>query len=243
MAMTALSVSNLLPEFLRSLLELPLVLSIFCGSAVLFVLMVDLVFAWSTDVKSAPPAKHPNQSPTRDSEEIDPFFYAVAIEKKRADSAISVAQQQYERELKTRLTRFADDVKVKERLSKFAGDSNLPRVLIEVWQTIRYYPAWSSRDAFAKWNQLHLTGISGSKNGNIESVEFAHGDQRFKIAERRWYDMVSECPCSDISLFEDSEEVFAISCSLDADKYGCGITDYRFYGVSAAIPALIYSNQ
>ena len=179
--------------------------------------------------KSAPqcqPPAQPSNLPTRDSEEVEPFLHAVALEKERTDSAINVAQQQYERELETR---FADDVKVKERLSKFARDNELDRALTDLWQEVRHYPAWSSRDDFEKCNKLHLTGISGSKNGEIDFVEFAHGEQRFKVTEKRWYGMEGES-YSDISFFEDSKEVFAVNCSIH-DEYDVDV--YRCHGVSA----------
>ena len=184
--------------------------------------------------KSAPqcqPPAQPSNLPTRDSEEVEPFLHAVALEKERTDSAINVAQQQYERELETR---FADDVKVKERLSKFARDNELDRALTDLWQEVRHYPAWSSRDDFEKWNKLHLTGISGSKNGEIDFVEFAHGEQRFKVTEKRWYGMEGES-YSDISFFEDSKEVFAVNCSIhdeyDVDVYSClGVSAFKKRG-------------
>lgn len=186
------------------------------------------------NVASAPEIKTqepPSQSPAHDPEEIDPFLRAVTLEKERADSAIDDARHQHERELETR---FANDVKLKERLSKFARDQKLDAALSDLWKEIRHYPAWSSRDDFEKWNKLHLAGISGSKEGETESVEFSQGNQRFKITERRWYGIEGE-RYSDMSLFEDSEEVFAISCSIhdeyDVDAYSChGISAFKKRG-------------
>ncbi|MCO5978677.1 hypothetical protein [Ideonella oryzae] len=173
----------------------------------------------------------PSQSPIREPEEADPLLRAVLLEKERTDSAISDARHQHERELETR---FADDMKLKERLSKFARSQKLDSALCDLWKEIRHYPAWSSRDDFENWNKLHLSGISGSKEGDIESVEFSHGNQRFKITERRWYGTEGE-RYSDMSLFEDSEEVFAISCSIhdeyDVDAYSChGISAFKKRG-------------
>lgn len=173
----------------------------------------------------------PARSPIREPEETNPFLQAVTLEKERTDSVIKDARNQYEHELEAR---FANDVKLKERLSKFARDKKLDSALSDLWKEIRHYPAWSSRDDFEKWNKLHLAGISGSKEGDTESVEFSHGNQRFKITERRWYGTEGE-RYSDMSLFEDSEEVFAISCSIhdeyDVDVYSChGISAFKKRG-------------
>lgn len=193
----------------------------------LFVLAAGAAFwYWQKNKPNVTSAPHkteepPYQSPIRESEEIDPFLQAITLEKERADSAIKDARNQHEHELETR---FANDVKLKERLSKFARDNKLDSALSDLWNEIRHYPAWSSRDDFDKWNKLHLAGISGSKEGDTESVEFSHGNQSFKLTERRWYGHDGE-RYSDMSLFEDSEEVFAISCSIhdkyDVDAYSC----------------------
>lgn len=173
----------------------------------LFVLAaVAAYWYWQKNKPNVTPApdkaeETPSQSPIREPEEIDPFLQAIALE-----------------------TRFANDVKLKERLSKFARDNKLDAALSDLWKEIRHYPAWSSRGDFEKWNKLHLAGISGSKEGDTESVEFSHGNQRFKLTERRWYGIEGE-RYSDMSLFEDSEEVFGISCSIhdeyDVDAYSC----------------------
>lgn len=203
----------------------------------LFVLAAVAAFwFWQKNKPNVTPAPHkaeetPSQSPICEPGEIDPFLQAIALEKERADSAIKDARNQHEHELETR---FANDVKLKERLSKFARDNKLDSALSDLWKEIRHYPAWSSRDDFEKWNKLHLAGISGWKEGDTESVEFSHGNHRFKITERRWYGAEGE-RYSDMSLYEDSEEVFAISCSIhdkyDVDAYSChGIAAFRKRG-------------
>lgn len=205
-----------------------------------FLLLVFAVGAafwyWQKNKPNVTPASHkaeelPSQSPIRESEQIDPFLQSIMLEKERTDSAIKDARNQHEHELETR---FANDLKLKERLSTFARDNKLDSALSDLWKEIRHYPTWSSRDDFETWNKLHLAGISGSKEGETESVEFSHGNQRFKIAERRWYGTEGE-RYSDMSLFEDSEEVFAISCSIhdqyDGDAYSCdGITGFKKRG-------------
>lgn len=176
---------------------------------------------------SAPQAVEPvPPSPIYTSEEPDQFLQQVAAEKMSTDAAITIARQQYERELETR---FADDVKIKERLSKFARVNELDKALIALWSEVQHYPAWSTRDDFDKWNKLHLTSITGSNEGEMSTVEFTHGSQRFKVAERKWYGMEGES-YSDFALSEDGEEVFAIGCSVDHGEYE---TSYRCHGISA----------
>lgn len=188
---------------------------------------------WQKNKPKVTPAPHKAEEPPSipEPEEIDPFLQAIALQKVCTDSAIKDAKNQHEHELETR---FANDVKLKERLSKFARDNKLDSALSDLWKEIRHYPAWSSHDDFEKWNKLHLAGISGSKDGDTESVEFFHGNHRFKITERRWYGIEGE-RYSDMSLFEDSEEVFAINCSIydkyDVDEYSChGIAAFRKRG-------------
>jgi hypothetical protein len=160
-------------------------------------------------------------SPILQPEDADPFLRTVLLEKERAESAISDARFQQERELEKR---FADDIRLKEHLSKFARDQKLDSALSDLWSEIRHYPAWSARSDFEKWNKLHVAGISGSKEGDSESVEFSHGNQRFKITEHRWYGNEGE-RYSDLTFFEDSVVVFAISCSIhdkyEVDAYSC----------------------
>lgn len=187
-----------------------------------------------SNVTSTPerPAQAPSiQSPLGDPEETDPFLRAVTLEKERIDSAIVDAQNKHERELEIS---FSDDVKLKERLSNFAQEQQLDSALHDLWEEIRHYPSWPSSDDVNKWNKLHLARISVSKDGDNESVEFSHGGQRFKITERRWHG-TKGARYSDVSLFEDSEEVFAISRSIhdeyQGDAYSCdAISAFKKHG-------------
>lgn len=204
------------------------------AEALFLVVLVVCAAYWywhreKSDERSLSPPQTPepsSPSPIRASEEADPFLQEVASEKKRIDTVISMAQQQHECELDMR---FADDVKLKKRLSKFARDNKLDEALIALWGEVKYYPAWSTRDDFDKWNRLHLESISSSDKGDTNSIEFTHQAQRFKITERRWSGMEGDS-YSDLSFFEDSEEVFAIGCSVDHGEYE---TSYRCNSVSA----------
>ena len=158
--------------------------------------------------------------------DVDPFIQQVASEKARTDATVSAALQQHERELEER---FADDVRLKERLSQFARTNELDKALIALWEEIKHYPVWSSRGDFDKWNKLHLSGLSGAKEKDTESVEFMQGTQRFTVTQRTWSGMEGES-YADFSFLEDADEVFAIGCSVDYGEYG---TSYRCLNVSA----------
>lgn len=158
--------------------------------------------------------------------DVDPFMQQVASEKAHSDATVSAALQQHERELEEQ---FADDVRLKERLSQFARTNELDKALIALWEEIKHYPAWSSRGDFEKWNKLHLSGLSGAKENDIESVEFVHGTQRFSVTERTWSGVEGES-YADFSFLEDGNEVFAIGCSVDYGEYGAS---YRCLNVSA----------
>ena len=142
------------------------------------------------------------------------------------DAVVTTAVKQHERELEQR---FAEDVKLKERLSQFARAHELDKALIAFWEEIQHYPAWSSRDDFEKWNRLKLTGLGGSSEGDVKSVKFTRGVQRFKMTERIWSGMEGES-YADFAFFEDDDEVFAIGCSMDYGEYA---NSYRCFNISA----------
>jgi len=162
-------------------------------------------------------------SPAQTLGETDPFLQQVASENVRTDAAVTAALQLHEHELEER---FADDVKLKERLSQLARVNELDKALIALWENIQHYPAWSSRDDFDKWNKLHLTEITGSSEKGAKSVEFMHGTQHFKVTGRSWSGMEGDSH-ADFSFFEDGDEVFAIGCLVDYGEY------YRCDGISA----------
>lgn len=204
------------------------------SEALVLIVLAACVVYWyvrraRSDRSSSPPPPVPQPIPPSLAQtfgETDPFLRQVASEKVRTDAAVTAALQLHERELEKR---FADDVKLKERLSQFARVNELDKALIALWEEIKHYPAWSSRDDFDKWNKLHLTDIAGSSEKDTESVEFMHGTQRFNVTERSWSGMEGDS-YADFSFFEDGDEVFAIGCSIDYGEYG---TSYRCLGISA----------
>lgn len=151
-----------------------------------------------------------NSSTTESKYAQDPFMQQIASEQARIDKNVIAARQQYERELEER---FANDIQLKERLSRLAEHMGLDKALIALWEEIKDYPRSAMDGSVSdKWNKLRLSGISGTAEGDIESVEFLHGTEHFKVVKRIWgYEREL---CADFSLWENNEEVFAISCSV-----------------------------
>lgn len=151
-------------------------------------------------------------NPTTESKFVeDPFLQQIASAQARINKNVAAVRQQHERELEER---FANDIQLKERLSRLAEQMGLGKALIALWEEIKDYPRWSTMDDVAsdKWNKLRLSGISGTTEGDIESVEFLYGTEHFKVVKRIWgYEREL---CADFSLWENNEEVFAISCSV-----------------------------
>ena len=147
--------------------------------------------------------------------EINQFLQQLVSDKAHIDEAAITAVQQHEQELEQR---FIDDVKyvkLKEQLSQFTRMNELDKALIAFWKEIKYYPTRStSQDDFDNWNKLNLTGIGGSSEKDINSVEFIRGAQRFKVRERT-RDEIGNLN-ADLSFFEDGDEVFAINCLVDS---------------------------
>lgn len=144
--------------------------------------------------------------------ETDPYLQKVASDKADIDMAVITAVQQYEDELEQRFANDAQQVKLMEHLSQFARVNELDEALITLWEEIKNYPEWSSQEDLDKWNKLNLTGINGTNEKDISSVEFMRGTQQFRIS-RRIQSGVEEAIVG-LSLFEDDNEVFAIDCLI-----------------------------
>lgn len=165
--------------------------------------------------------------PSRRVLQDDPFLRKIVTEKLIVDEEVSKAVTEYERELDER---FSDDLKIKARLSRFAKENGLDRALIAVWEEIKYYPAWSQREDFSKWNSLELGGIDGLDEGDVKTVIFVTDEgQRFILSETRSTGMEGDA-YADFSFSEDGVEVFAIGCSADYEEYG---VNYQCHTISA----------
>lgn len=157
------------------------------------VLIALMVGAWYWFSKRAkrdlpPTTRQEEQRPTSSADQIgtsdssDAFLAKVVAAKNRSESEVKSVSQQYSRELEAR---FAQDVKLKERLAKFAKANELDKALIALLEEIQHYPASSLRVDFAKWKKLDIQDISGSKEKDTELVEFSYGEQRFKLSEKK----------------------------------------------------------
>lgn len=162
----------------------------------------------SADAEQKPPTLHPKV-------DIDPFLLQVMDAKAEAAASVAAALMAAEKEF---ADRHSQDLKLKERLSQFARDHRLDAALIKLWDEIRSYPSWSKRADFAELNKLSLIGIEGTKKGDTQTVQFAHGPQTFKISRRSWMGIEGE-DYADYALYEDGEEVFAISCESDYNEH------------------------
>jgi hypothetical protein len=195
----------------------------------LLVIAVCVVYWYVRRAKSQPDVTEsisPSSAQTRP--EINQFLQQLASDKAHIDEAIITAVQQHEHELEQR---FIDDVKyvkLKEQLSQLTHMNELDKALIALWEEVKYYPMRSSQDDFDNWNKLNLTGIGGSSEGDINSVEFVRGTQRFKVRERT-RDEIGNLN-ADLSFFEDGDEVFAINCLVDSRNEGA---DYICQFISA----------
>jgi hypothetical protein len=166
----------------------------------------------------------------------DHFSDEIARERARILEVVAAATERYESEL---AERFADDLRVKQRLSDFARANNLDSALTALWNEIKHYPAWSQRDDFDKWNTLNLSGIAGTKADDTEAVEFVHDDRRFGVVRRMWSGE-DNASYADFTLIENDEEVFAISCAVEDDgyrtRYACfDIRGFKKRGVWAKV--------
>lgn len=161
--------------------------------------------------------------------EINQFLQQLASDKAHIEEAVITAVQQHEHELEQR---FFDDVKyvqLKEQLSQFTRMNGLDEALIALWEEIKHYPARStSQDDLDNWNKLNLTGIDGSSENEINSVEFVRGAQHFKVKERT-RDEIGDLN-ADLSFFEDGNEVFSINCLVVSGNEGA---DYICQCISA----------
>ena len=196
---------------------------------VLLVIVVCVAYWYVRRIKSQPEVTESlSPSPAQTRPEINQFLQQLASDKAHIDEAVITAVQQHEHELEQRFIDDAKYVKLKEQLSQFARMNELDEALIALWKEIRYYPTRSSQDDSDKLNKLNLTGIGGSSKGDIDSVEFVRGAQRFKVRERTRGEIGNLN--ADLSFFEDDDEVFAIDCLVDSGNEGA---DYICQCISA----------
>lgn len=157
---------------------------------------------------------------------VDPFLEEIASVKHEADAQVENATHAHEQNLEAR---FSEDLKLKERLSRFDREQDLDQALIGLWEEVKHYPAWIKREDFEKWDKLKLVNVEGSEAGESESISFSHETQRYTISVREWHGMEGDT-YADFSLHEDGKEVFGIRCSVQYEEYG---TSYRCLDITA----------
>ena len=155
----------------------------------------------------------------------DPFLEAVAQENARAKAKAEAAKKALQQEMDAKLSA---DEKLKAKLAKFAKDNNLDTALTQVWEAVKHYGTWSKREDWHVWNRLQLEGVSGGGNLDDCHVEFTHNARNYRIEQKR--SMGYDSAIIHLTFYENQEEVFSISCSLE-DKYE--MTYLRCYEVAA----------
>lgn len=196
-------------------------------------LIVGLIYLYLRQVQSKKPPLPPVSVP-RDIQAVprhpqpdgDPFMAEVELDRARTDAAIESERRRYEQELETR---YSDDLMLKKELSEFAQKNRLDVALIDLWEAIKHYPAWSERDDFEELNKLHLFDLNEYEDKDTKLVEFTLDGARFKVGFRSWYGAEGD-GYADFSFFEDGEEVFAIKCS---GNYDGDFMHYSCFDVSA----------
>lgn len=160
--------------------------------------------------------------------EADPFFAQVQGERIAAEEQARRESKRYRDGIEAQVK---DDEALKARLSKFAKDNKLDIALAQLWDAIRYYPAWSKRADFQQYNKLGVTGVgeSESEDPDNKTVWFTYDGVKYTIKTRRWTGMEAE-PYQDFSLYESDEEVFGIAAEVVYDDYA---TYYRPVNVKA----------
>jgi hypothetical protein len=130
-------------------------------------------------------AKLVSLKPDADPTEGDPFLAGLLVAKREAVVHANAAESSHRTDMEKR---FSGDLAMKERLTKFAKENQIDKALAAVWDAIKYYPTWSKRDDWAKWNTLNLVGVGGGKSDDFKksSVTFNYEGRNFEIVERKW---------------------------------------------------------
>lgn len=145
--------------------------------------------------------------------------------------------------------KYAEDIKLKQKLIEFAKNNKLGEALISVWDEIQHYHAWQHRDDFARLNLLGVYSVESSEKdkdrfleiakrniekstcGKIEkNISFNWQDTSFKLIEEEtcwhygWsYDSSRGQEMQrTLSLFEAEELIFQIvQTRYQNDPYSC----------------------
>lgn len=147
----------------------------------------------------------------------DPFLQELAREKVEVER-----NAQAEAETYTKLTqaRVEADEQLKQRLKKFADDNGLTRMLPDLYEEMRNYPAWSKRDDWATWNTLGLEGVVEEVSDGVDKrdIHFNFEGTRYTIATRNWSGFESTT-YTDFTLREGDEEMFCVTAEVEYDMF------------------------
>lgn len=130
-------------------------------------------------------------------------------------------------EYKSKLEKkYAQDISLKNQLSEFAKKNKLDTALIEVWNEIKYYPAFVERHDFHKVNLLQIEDIKDKNEGDKHKKEniiisFIWKEINFRIQNEIKKSLMPESGgVSVFNLFENNELVFKVSAKIRTDKLG-----------------------
>lgn len=154
------------------------------------------------------------------------FLEAIVSAKARADVEVESARRQHEADLRNR---FEDDVRFKERLTKFAQENDLDDALVALWEEVHNYAACAAARKDQEWNRLRITDPVDSSTDRLRQVQFTYDGHRFCVTRKDWSGEDGDS-YADFALLEDGEEMFAISCSENIDEY---LSTYTSNSVSA----------
>lgn len=144
----------------------------------------------------------------------DPFLDSIEAERLTAERVSLDGANEYKKAVEAQVS---DAETLKAKLAKFARDNRLDDALVELWG-VKY-----------KWNTLGIENSSEEKSDDFKNktARFTYQGTQYSIVSRSWSG--EEDSYMDFQLFENAEEVFAISCAV---VFG-DITRYRPLDVTA----------
>ena len=163
----------------------------------------------------------PGTSPDNDNRPTveDPFILQMVSLKQKMDEEVENSREENERHF---CEQFSSDRDLMQRLSLLARELELDKALIAVWDEIEFYPEWSKRDDFEKWNKLNLRDIQGSREG--KEIAFNYGGRSYKLGCQVSLSPLDTEVDEDFVLYEEGEEVFAICC---APQFNGHVTEHK----------------
>lgn len=142
--------------------------------------------------------------------QAEPDFYSqvtqyAAQSKQAIDATITAHKEQLDHKYK-------EDLALKERLSQFARSKKLDEALLALWDEIKFYPSWTKREDWVKYNRL---GVD-----TCEKEETIIRDDKlvrlsFSIAMQTYELVMRDSGIADFTLLEQGEAVFGITATYE----------------------------